>query len=176
MSNFGFDGSIPPSSVATTDASANQFPSSISSNQVPMVQAIPTDKSDAILAYLERLDQSNQALTKRVAELETNRSVASTPQSARNRLIPHLSGPNSSNATVLQQHQAERSNIGIVPTHTNNSGSLLLQPSSGNMTSQVGVSQALHQGRPQFEAAAFHTQFNSDDIVPSDKIQRYRKW
>ena len=53
VSNFGFDGSIPPSSVATTDASANQPSSSISSNHVPRVQAIPTDKSDAILAYLE---------------------------------------------------------------------------------------------------------------------------
>ena len=104
---------------------------------------------------------------KRVADLETNRSVASTPQSARNRFIPHLSGPNSSNATVVQQHQAERSNIGIVPTHTHNHGSSLLQSSGANITSQVGVSQALHQGRPRFEAAASHTQFNLDGIIPS---------
>ena len=165
VSNLAFDGSIPPSSVASTDASANQLLSSVSSNQVPTVQAIPTDKSDAILAYLERLNQSNQALTKLVAELETNRSVASTPQSARTCFIPHLSVPNSTNATVLQQHQVERSNIGIVPTHTCNPGSSLLQPSGGNITSQVGVSQSLNQGRSQLEAAASQTQFNLDGIV-----------
>ena len=162
MSNLDFDGSMPPSSVASTDASANQLPSSVSSNQVPTVQAIPTDKSDAILAYLERLDHSNQALTKRVAELETNRSVASTPQSARTRFIPHLSVPNSTNATVLQHHPVERSNIGITPTHTCNPGSSLLQPSGGNITSQAGVSEQCTREDP-----ASQTQFNSDGIVPS---------
>ena len=59
VSNVGFDGSIPPSSVATAGASANQHSSSISSNQPPGVQAIPTDNSDLILAYLERLDHLN---------------------------------------------------------------------------------------------------------------------
>ena len=167
VSNLGFDGSIPPSSTATAGVSASQLSSAISSNQVPGVQASPTDKSEVILAHLERLDQSNQALTKRVAELETNRSAPSTPQSARNRCIPQTSGPNASTATVLQQHQAERGNIGVIPTHNYNHASSLLQPSGVNITSQGGIGHTLHQGRPQFEAAASQTQFNVDGIVPS---------
>ena len=38
-----------------------------------------TNKSDLILAYLEKLDQSNQALS----ELETSKSTSSTPRSTR---------------------------------------------------------------------------------------------
>ena len=167
VSNLGSDGSIPSSSLATAGASASQLSSATSSNQVPGVQALHTDKSDAILAYLERLDQSNQALTKRVAELETNRSAPSTPQGARNRFTPQTSAPIASNATVLQQHQAERGNIGVVPTHTYNHASSLLQPSGANITIQGGIGQTLPQGRPQFEAAASQTQFNADGIVPS---------
>ena len=42
-----------------------------------------TDKSDLILAYLERVDQFNQALTRRVAGLEANKSTSPTTHSIR---------------------------------------------------------------------------------------------
>ena len=68
------DDHLPRPAVLNSGLSAEAGPSATS----PAVLQPPRDKSNAILAYLERLDQSNQALTKRVSELETNRSVAST--------------------------------------------------------------------------------------------------
>ena len=41
------------------------------------------DKSDAILAYLQKIGMTNEALIRRANELETNKSVASTPQAPR---------------------------------------------------------------------------------------------
>ena len=38
-----------------------------------------SDNSDTILAYLKKLDESNQALLKRVSDLEANKSLPSTP-------------------------------------------------------------------------------------------------
>ena len=62
------------------------------------------DKSDAILAYLQKIDQSNQSLAKRVSELESNRSVSSKPLGPR----PQLSANHIHSPRIGQsdQHQA----------------------------------------------------------------------
>ena len=62
------DGQLPHTSVINSDHSVEPGPSSAP----PAALQPPRDKSDAILAYLECLDQSNQTLIKRVIELETN--------------------------------------------------------------------------------------------------------
>ena len=61
---------------------AEQTVSTVPSSAVGNATQIP-DKSDAILEYLQKIDMTNQALIRRVNELETNKSVASTPQQPR---------------------------------------------------------------------------------------------
>ena len=68
------------------------------------------DKSDAILAYLQNIDMTNQALIRRVNELETNKSVASTLQAPRS----HSIQPITSQTTLNPQHQA----IGVTTCDT----------------------------------------------------------
>ena len=165
--NSLFEGNILPTSAASSDASVSHVPSSVPSDQAPTSQATPIDKSDAILAYLERLDPSNQALTKCVAKLETNRSMASTPLNARTRPILHPSVPNPTHSTVPAQHLEDRDGTAIAPTHSFNPVNPLLQPSAGNISSHMGANQFSHQGRPQFEASAIQAQSASDGIVPS---------
>ena len=141
--------------------------STVSSDQILTTQVTPIDKSDAILAYLERLDQSNQALTKCVAELETNRSMASTPQSTRTHPTLHPSVTNPTHLTVPAQHLADRDSTVIAPTHSLNPLNPLLQPTVGNASSYVRANQSSHQGRSQPEATATQARFTSDGIVPS---------
>ena len=59
-----------------------QTVSTVPSSAAGNATQIP-DKSDAILEYLQKIDMTNQALIRRVNELETNKSVASTPQQPR---------------------------------------------------------------------------------------------
>ena len=82
VSNSLFEGNIPPTSALSNDAYVSHVPSSVPSDQAPTSQATPIDKSDAILAYLECLDQSNRALTKCVAELENQSSHMAANQSS----------------------------------------------------------------------------------------------
>ena len=60
-----------------------QLPEQTISNVPPSTVKNDTqihDRSDAIQAYLQKIDMTNQALIRRVNELETNKSAASTPQ------------------------------------------------------------------------------------------------
>ena len=114
MSNSLFERNIPPTSVASSDGSDSQGSSSVPPHQVPMSQAAPTDKSDVILAYLKRLDQSNQALTKQVAELETNRSASSTPLTARTHPTLHTSVPNLAHLIMPTHLQADKDGTATV--------------------------------------------------------------
>ena len=94
MSRSLCDGHIPPVSIASNDSSVNQISSSASLT----TQVNPIDKLDAILVYLERLDQLNQALTKR---------VASSLQIIRTRPILHPSVSNPTQSTLQIQYPVE---------------------------------------------------------------------
>ena len=162
-----FKGDIPPTSVASSAASASHGHSSVPPYQAGTSQAVPLDKSDAILAYLERLDSSNQALTRCVAELESNRSMSSTPLNARTRPITRQSAPSATQQTVPVQHLADTDGIATAPTHSHHQINPKFQSTVPLIPSQVGTSQPLIHSRPQPEAAATQTQFACDGIVPS---------
>ena len=88
------------------DGSFLQLPEQTISSVPPSTVGNDTQirgKSDAILAYLQKIDMTNQALIRRVNELETNKSVASTPQAPRSH-----SGiqPIASQTTLNPQHQS----------------------------------------------------------------------
>ena len=167
LSNSLFEGNIPPTSIARSEGSDSQGSSSVPPHQAPTSQAAPRDKSDVIVAYTERLDQPNQALTKRVAELETNRSASSTPLTARTRPTLYPSVPNPAHLTVPTHLQADKDGTATVPAQSFNPANSLFQPTAANIPAHMGASQSSHQSRPQPEAAATLTQFNSDGIVPS---------
>ena len=66
-----------------SDGSFLQLSEQTVSNVLPSATGNDTqfpDKSDAISAYLQKIDATNQTLIRRVGELETNKSVASNPQ------------------------------------------------------------------------------------------------
>ena len=87
VSNAFSSGQVPPISASNS----NVFEDHIHPASLPTMQPAPIDKSDAILAYLQKLDQSNLALSKHVMELESSRSVASTPHNVRTRpIMPSL--------------------------------------------------------------------------------------
>ena len=79
------------------DETVSTVPSSTVGNATQI-----TDKSDAILEYLQKIDMTNQALIRRVSELESNKSVASTPQQPRSHLGIQ---PTASQTTLNPQHQ-----------------------------------------------------------------------
>ena len=160
------ESNIPPTSVASSAASASHGPSSVLPHQVGMPQAAPLE-SDAILVYLERLDNSNQALTRRVAELEANRSTSSTPLNARTRPMTRHSVPSTTQLTVPSQHLADTDGTATPPMHSFNPTNSLFQSTAPFTSSQVGSSQLSRQDRPQPKAATTQTQFASDGIVPS---------
>ena len=62
--------SLPQTEAVSTAAASNQQPSATTSQAQQ-----PNNQADAILAYLAKLDQANQTLTKRVSELEGAKSV-----------------------------------------------------------------------------------------------------
>ena len=162
VSNSLFESNILPTSVTSSGASVSHGPSSAPPVQVLISQVAPMDKSDAILAYLELLDQSNQALTKRVTELEMNRSVASTPLNARTRPLLNPSVPNQMHATGAAQHMVDRDGTVVASTRSFIPANSMPQPSVGSISSHMGANQTMHQGRPQFEAAATQAQFASE--------------
>ena len=133
-----FEGNILPASVASSADSASCGLSSVPLHQVGTSQAAPLDKSDAILAYLERLDNSNQALTRRVAELESNRSMASTPLNAKTRPRTRQSAPNAAQQTIPAQHLADTDSLVTAPTHTYNHTNPIFQPTASLTSSQGG--------------------------------------
>ena len=92
------------------------------------------DKSDAILAYLQRIAQTNQALVKRGNDLESNRSASSTPLGPRPQLsASHIHGSQISQNT--QPHSLGSKHTDPITAPTTNhipSGSASGPGSQGN--------------------------------------------
>ena len=160
VSTLHVDGHIPLTSVASNDNAGSQIFSPV----LPTPQAAPIDKSDVILAYLQRLDQSNQALTKHVVELETNRPMVSAPQNAGSRLTAIPAVPNLLKSTVQVQYPVDGGSTAVGSTHGANH---LSNPSSGPASSNITAKQGLLQGILQPEAPVNQAQFNADGILPS---------
>ena len=168
VSNVLHDGQIPPISVTNSESSEGSAPLSV----IPPTSAAPVDKSDAILAYLQRLDQSNQALTKRVMELETNRSAASMPHNARTRSTVPAMTFNPPPPAMQTQYQAEE---GIPPSSVNNRpffNDLSTKPSDALISATSEGPQPLHQSLSRSEVAPTQAQFNTDGVLPSLSILR----
>ena len=81
--NMGESYTQPTPGITSTSVSA--IPSTSSQSD------LPPDKSDAILSYLQCIDESNKALVRRVSELESHRSFTSTPKLPRSH--SHVSVP-----------------------------------------------------------------------------------
>ena len=135
-----------------TEQTVSTVPSSVvgSATQIP-------DKSDAILEYLQKIDMTNQALIRRVNELETNKSVASTPQQPRSH-----SGiqPTASQTTLNPPYQS----IGATSGDTFRS----------TLPPQVNVFSGHHSQAPQGRATVGQVTgeqqqsvFNADGILPN---------
>ena len=137
------------------------------SSTSPTALQPPRDKSDVILAYLERLDQSNQALTKRVSELETNRSVASTPHNARTRSVPPQGTTNLPHSVTHPQSHMEGCNTANAVASNFNPNVMLTKPSDTLFLATSVVSQPPNQGLLQPEVAPTQAQFNTDAVIPS---------
>ena len=168
VSNVLHEGQIPPISVTNSDSSEGSAPLSVR----PPTSAAPVDKSDAILAYLQCLDQSNQALTKRVMELETNRSTASTPHNARTRSTVPAMTFNPPPPAMQTQYQVEG---GIPPSSVNNKpffNDLSTKPSDALISATSAGPQPLHPSLSRSEVAPTQAQFNTDGVLPSLSILR----
>ena len=120
----------------------------------------PIDKSDAILAYLQKIDQSNQSLAKRVGELESNRSVSSTPLGPRSQLATsHIHSPQIAQNTQHQASGPHSVEITSVPTTSHVPCASIPGPSTHNVHCHTAVGQQT--------ATKQHLQFKSDGILPS---------
>ena len=157
------DGHLPRPAMLNSGLSAEVGPSSTS----PTVLQPPRDKSDVILAYLECLDQSNQALTQRVSELETNRSIASTPQNARTRSALPQGATNLPHSVAHPQLQMEGCNTANTVASRPNFNALPTKPSDALFSATSVVPQPPHQGLLQPEAAPTQAQFSTDAVIPS---------
>ena len=140
VSNVLHDGQILPISVTNSDSSEGSAHLSLR----PPTSAAPVDKSDAIPPYLQCLDQSNQALTKRVMELETNRSAASMPHNTRTHSTVPAMTFNPPPLAMQTQYQAEG---GIPPSSVNNRpffNDLSTKPSDALILATSAGPQPLH--------------------------------
>ena len=163
VSTSVLDGQLPCSAVLNSGFSVDAGPSSTS----PAGGQPPRDKSDAILAYLERLDQSNQALTKRISDLETNRSAASTPHNARTRSALPSGAAIPPHSVPQPQFQIEGSNTINAVASRPNFNALTTKPSDALFSATSVVPQPPHQGLWQPEVAPTQAQFNTDAVIPS---------
>ena len=141
------------------DGSFLQLPEQTVSNVPPSTvgnDAQIPDKSDSILAYLQKIDMTNQALIRRVNELETNKSVASTPQAPRS----HSIQPIASQTTLNTQHQS----VGATTCNTVRP----MLPLQANVSSGPHT-QACQARAAVGQSAGEHQQsvFNTDGVLPS---------
>ena len=131
-----------------------------------------SDKSDLILAYLEKLDHSNQALTRRVADLEVSKSTSSTPHSTRTQsqtVLTALFSLNSQQLLQADQGQPALSqpmSQAVVPPKTNAAVNLTQLVTQG-----AAVSSAQGQNQqaklPMNSSEQIQKAFNSDGVIPS---------
>ena len=163
MSNAPLDGQLPPISATNSERSEGHG----SSSALPTTLLDSIDKSDAILAYLERLDQSNQALTKRVVKLETSTSTASMPHNVRTRsTVPPVVFNSSQPATQLQ-YQVQGGNTVNSATNKPNFNGLSTKPSDALIPASSAGSQPPHQRLLQPTIVPTQAQFNTDGVLPS---------
>ena len=129
-------------------------PLELQNNDQPLV-----DKSDAILAYLQRINQANQALVKRVNDLESHRSTSSTPLGSQPHLpAGHVHGQQTQ-SNQLHSLGSRRTDPIKVPMATHIPSGLAsgLGSQGTHLHTAVGQPVINHQ----------HSQFNSDGILPS---------
>ena len=118
--------------------------------QVETVSTVPSElqhndqplagKYDAILAYLQRIDQTNQALVKRVKELESNRSVSSMPLSPRLQLsASHIHGSQISQSTQPQSLGPKYTDPITAPTTTHIPSGSASGPGSQSVHSHTAI-------------------------------------
>ena len=133
------------------DETVSTVPSSTVGNATQI-----TDKSDAILEYLQKIDMTSQALIRRVSELESNKSVASTPQQPRSHLGIQ---PTASQTTLNPQHQP----LGAT------TGDTFRPPLPPQVNALPGHNLQAPQGRATVGQATGEQQqsgFNTDGILP----------
>ena len=117
------------------------------------------DKSDTILAYLQKIDQTNQSLVKRVNELESNRYVSSKPIGPWSQMSAnHI---HSSHLAQKAHHQStgpQRPDPTSVSTSNHIPCGSLPGPSNHHAHSNLTVGQTITNQ---------HSQFALDGILPS---------
>ena len=130
-----------------------------------------SDKSDLILAYLEKHDHSNKALTRRVANLEASKSTSSTPRSSRTQSQAILTAPFSLNSQLPQVDQGQTAlslptSQAVVPPNMNvaaNTTQLFAQGAA--VSSTQGHDQQVRL--PTNSSEQIQAAFSSDGIIPS---------
>ena len=148
MSNTFPNGQVLPTSGSSSSSSEGQIHPTSSSS----LQSAPIDKSDAILAYLEKLDQSNKA--------SGHDNPPSTLPSAHNRVTGSAPG-------LVVPHKG----VGA-PTRENSSVTLPLQSLVGAAASNFTVYQGLHHGLKHPESSSTQAQFNSNDTLSNVNVLR----
>ena len=103
--------------VASTDMDLNgsflmpsggTIVSTVSSPQPPPLSSVPVPGNDIVLAYLQRIDATNQALLKRVDDLESQRVNPTTVQATKATLGQ---GPPTGTHSVQPGHQLSSSSL-----------------------------------------------------------------
>ena len=115
------------------------------------------DNSDAILAYLKKLDESNQVLLKRVSDLEANKSLPSTPSP---RAHSHTGQPLVMPPPV-GQNQLSSTRVTIPSAASMDTQNTTVHP---NLTGHIHTTQTVG-GTASVNHQPLH--YDSDGILPS---------
>ena len=174
-------------SAGHTDLNESFLQSTIHTESDPTVDAsVPQspqvqDKSDSILAMLHKLDESNQALIRRVSDLESQKTVSKKSSEIQSQsdvpTLPTQHNLHSLAATYQNSIQQTASDIRPnntylrlprveTPLHQVNPVTTLSQPLQANATSfQVGPPSLLAQ-----QADTHTTHFPSDGVLPGINV------
>ena len=116
-----------------------------------------SDNSDAILSYLKKLDESNQALLKRVSDLEASKSLPSTPSP--------WSHPHAGHSLMIPppvgQNQPSDTGVTIPAAAPMATQSTIVNP---NLTSQIHNTQTTRSA-VSVDHQPLH--YGSDGVLPS---------